>query len=133
MLIFATRYRDCEAALSYLTDVFGLSEHAVYRDDDGRIVHAQLVLGQGMVMFGPPHDGAFDRLMADPAAAGGVTATIYAVVDDVEDRHARAVAAGAEIVMPLEAQDYGGSSFSVRDPEGHVWTFGDYDPWATGK
>lgn len=133
MLIPATRYRDCDAALAFLTTVLGLSEHAVYRDGDGRIVHAQLRLGQGMVMFGPAHGGDFDRLMADPSVAGGVTTTIYAVIGDVAGHHARAVAAGAEIVMPLEDQDYGGSSYSVRDPEGHIWSFGDYDPMASAK
>ena len=130
MLIAATRYHDCEAALAFLTDVLGLAEHAVFRDDKGAIVHAQLVLGQGMVMFGPWNGGDFGRLMVDPSKAGGETSTVYAVVDDVAALHDRIAAAGAEIVMPLEAQDYGGSSFSVRDPEGHVWSFGDYDPYA---
>lgn len=130
MLIPATRYRDCEATLAFLTGVLGLAEHAVYRDDTGRIVHAQLKLGQGLMMFGPVADSDFDRLMVDPDAAGGVTTSIYAIVDDVAARHAQIAAAGAEIVMPLEAQSYGGSSFSVRDPEGHIWSFGDYDPMA---
>ena len=128
MLIPATRYRDCEAALAFLTVVLGLTPFAVYRDDDGRILHAQMALGAGMMMFGPPHDGAFDGFMAAPADAGGVTATIYGIVQDVAGLHDRVSGAGAEIVMPLAEQPYGGSSFSVRDPEGHIWTFGDYDP-----
>ena len=130
MLIAATRYDDCEAALAFLTGVLGLREHAVHRDGDGAIVHAELVLGQGMVMFGPRRKGGFDRFMVSPRDAGGETTTIYAVVDDLQARHDRAVAAGADIVMPLERQDYGGSNFSLRDPEGHVWSFGDYDPFA---
>lgn len=130
MLIPATRYRDCEAALAFVTGVLGLVEHAVYRDDAGNIAHAQIRLGSGLMMFGPPNEGAFDGFMTDPVAAGGVTTSIYAVVDDVAGRHARAVAAGAEIVTPLEDQSYGGASFSVRDPEGHIWTLGDYDPMA---
>ncbi|MFV0515614.1 MAG: VOC family protein [Jhaorihella sp.] len=129
MLIPAARYHDCEAALAFITGVLGLEEHAVFRDERGGIVHAQIRLGQGLMMFGPPHGGRFDAMMADPREAGGVTTTIYAVVDDVAARHGRIAAAGAEIVMPLEDQDYGGSSFSVRDPEGHIWTFGDYDPF----
>ena len=79
-------------------------------------------------MFGPGGSGEFDKVMVDPRRAGGETTTIYAVVDDVAAHHDRAVQAGAEIVMPLETQDYGGSSFTLRDPEGHVWSFGDYDP-----
>ena len=44
--------------------------------------------------------------------------------------YAQAKAAGAEIVDELEPKDYGGSGYSARDPEGHLWSFGDYDPWA---
>jgi uncharacterized glyoxalase superfamily protein PhnB len=44
--------------------------------------------------------------------------------------YARAKAAGAEIVMEIEDQDYGGRLYSCRDPEGHLWNFGTYDPWA---
>jgi uncharacterized glyoxalase superfamily protein PhnB len=52
------------------------------------------------------------------------------IVEDPDAHHARAVAAGAEVVMPLEDKDYGGRGYSCRDPEGHVWSFGDYDPFA---
>ena len=79
-------------------------------------------------MFGPPREGPFDALMRPPARAGAETTTIHAVVDDVPARHDRFRAAGAEIVMPLEAQSYGGSGFSVRDAEGHIWSFADYAP-----
>lgn len=131
MLVPATRYADCEAALAFLRDVLELAEHAVFRDGEGGIVHAQMRLGDGMMMFGPPQHGAFDRFMVAPGEAGGrETTTIYAVVADVAGLHERIAARGADIVLPLEAQDHGGSSFSVRDPEGHVWTFGDYDPAA---
>jgi len=43
---------------------------------------------------------------------------------------ARARAAGAEILLALEDQDYGGRGYTCRDPQGHVWSFGTYDPWA---
>jgi uncharacterized glyoxalase superfamily protein PhnB len=48
----------------------------------------------------------------------------------MEAHHATAVAAGAEIVMPLTEQAYGGSSYAAKDPEGNLWSFGSYDPWA---
>ncbi|WP_146345264.1 VOC family protein [Phaeobacter marinintestinus] len=130
MLIPTTRYRDCETALAFLTEVLGLSEHAVHRDALGQIVHAELMLGQGMVMFGPWSKGAFDQFMVDPTSVGGETTTIYGVVDDLAARYQRIVDAGADVVLPLEEQSYGGGNFSVRDPEGHVWSFGDYDPLA---
>jgi uncharacterized glyoxalase superfamily protein PhnB len=54
----------------------------------------------------------------------------YVVVADVDGHYARAKAAGAEIVLDLKKQDYGGRDYTCRDLEGHVWTFGTYDPWA---
>ena len=129
MLIPATRYRDCDAALAFLTDVLGLEEHAVYRSDDGKISHVEMKIGEGIMMFGPPNDGPFDSYMADPGEIGGrETTTIYAVITDVAERYARVVAGGAKVILPLEEQFYGGSSFTVADPEGHFWTFGDFDP-----
>jgi uncharacterized glyoxalase superfamily protein PhnB len=131
MLIPATRYRDPERALAFLRDVLGLAEHAVFRDEAGRIVHAQMRCGAGMMMFGPDEETPFGRLMAAPEDIGGrETTTIYAVVTDVAARHARATAGGAKVLVPLEAQPHGGQSFTVADPEGHIWTFGDYDPTA---
>ena len=133
MLIPATRYNDCEAALAFLGDVFRLAEHRVFRDDAGRIVHAQMRLGDGLMMFGPPQDGAFDAWMTDPAQTGGrETTTIYAVVADIgaiwTHVRDRCDLAGGRILVPLEAQDHGGRSFTIADPEGHIWTLGDYDP-----
>lgn len=134
MIIPATRYRDCEAALAFLTDVFGLTDHAVYRDEAGRIVHVQLMLGQGMVMFGPAHGGDFDRFLTDPSQTGGrETTTIYLVDADVEARYERARGKGAKILLPLKDEDYGGKSFTAADPEGHIWSFGSYDPLAPGR
>lgn len=130
MLIPATRYKDCEAALRFLTDVMGLRPHAVHRDSQGAIQHVQMKLGQGLLMFGPVGEDGFDRFVTDPDTAGGATTTIYVVAPDVAEIHQRAQQAGAEIVMPYAAQAYGGHSFTLRDPEGHIWTVGDYDPLA---
>ncbi len=68
--------------------------------------------------------------MAVPGPNGANTQAACLVVDDVEAVHQRALAAGAEIVTPLENPEYGGSFFACRDPEGHVWNIGSYDPWA---
>jgi len=53
------------------------------------------------------------------------------MVADVDVHYARAKAAGAEIVFDIKTQDYGGRDYTVLDLEGHVWTFGSYDPWLT--
>ena len=82
-------------------------------------------------MLGPVQEGALGAFMRSPQQAGRrEITTVHAGVAEVVGLHDRVAARGAEIVMPLEAQDHGGSSFSVRDPEGHVFTFGDCYPFA---
>ena len=124
------RYRDAPAAIDWLCRVLGFARHLVVPGEDGAIAHAQLVLGDGMIMLGSARDDEYGRLMAVPGTAGANTQSACLVVDDPEAVHARALAAGAEIVAPLEDPEYGGSFFSCRDPEGHVWNVGSYDPWA---
>jgi uncharacterized glyoxalase superfamily protein PhnB len=131
-LIACLNYKDADAAVDFLCRGFGFKEHAVYRDDAGKVVHAELVFDNGMVMLGPDQGGEFGKVvMTLPERAGGrCTQTIYIVVDDVDAHYARASAVGAETVIAPRDESYGGRSYSVRDPEGHAWSFGTYDPWA---
>ena len=130
-IISAMRYEDPTAAVDWLCRAFGFQPHAVYKDDAGNVVHAELSFGNGMIMLGPNIDSPFGRYMTMPKDAGGrCTQTVYVIVDDVDAHHSQANAAGAEIVMPLRDESYGGLEYSCRDPEGHIWTFGNYDPWA---
>ena len=132
-IIPALRYRDAAAAVDWLCAAFGFEKHLVVPGEDGNVVHAQLTLGpkgSGMVMLGAGGEGDYDRLMRHPDEAGGVTQAPYIVVAEVDAHHDRAKAAGAEIVLAPEDQDHGGRLYSCRDPEGHVWNFGSYDPWA---
>jgi len=129
-MISAMRYDDPAAAVDWLCRVFGFKPHAVYKDDAGNVVHAELLFGNGMIMLGPNIDSPFGRYMTMPKDAGGrCTQTVYVIVDDVDAHHAHASAAGADVIMPLRDESYGGREYSCRDPEGHVWTFGNYDPW----
>ncbi|HQZ12782.1 MAG TPA: VOC family protein [Devosia sp.] len=122
------RYRDCNKALDFLTKVFGFTEGNAYRDDKGNVMHAELWFGNGGIMIGPVADTPFGKVMRQPDEAGGVTASYYCVVDDPDAHHARSQAAGFDIFMPLRDESYGSREYSVRDPEGFVWTFGTYDP-----
>ena len=63
-----------------------------------------------------------------PARAGGTTGDIAVYVEDVDAHYARATAAGAEVALALRDTDYGARMYSVRDLEGHLWTFGNYRP-----
>ncbi|WP_426661177.1 VOC family protein [Rhodanobacter aciditrophus] len=129
-LIPCLRYRDAHAMIDWLCRAFGFAKHAVHDDDTGGVAHAQLVHGHGMLMLGSVRDDAFGRHMVQPDAIGGRhTQCTYVVVDDCKAHHDRARAAGAVIVDDYEEKDYGGAGYSCLDPEGHLWSFGSYDPW----
>jgi uncharacterized glyoxalase superfamily protein PhnB len=134
-IIPCLRYRDALAAIDWLCNAFGFEKHAVHVDDNGIVQHAQLVFGNGMVMLGSVDNGsAWGQRIAQPGDIGGrETQSPFVIVDDCAAHYARALAAGAEIVDALEAKDYGGTGYSCRDPEGHFWWFGDYDPWRADR
>ena len=127
-VIPALQYRDAKAAIDFLCTAFGFAKNAVYEEPDGSIAHAQLTLGNGMVMLGSVKDSEYSKLLVRPADAGGVTMSVYVVVDDADAHFARAKAAGATIVRKPITQNYGGRDYTCKDPEGHVWSFGTYDP-----
>jgi len=127
-VIPALQYRDAKAAIDFLCKAFGFEKNAVYEEPDGSIAHAQLTLGNGMVMLGSVKDSEYSKLLVRPADAGGVTMSVYVVVDDADAHFARAKAAGATIVRKPITQNYGGRDYTCKDPEGHVWSFGTYDP-----
>ena len=130
-IIPGMRYKDAPAAIEWLCRALGFSRHLVVPDGNGGIAHAQLVLGNGMIMLGSYRDeGEYDRLVKLPEDAGGSTQAAYIFIRDIDDHYQRAVAAGARVVYELAEQDYGGKLYSVLDPEGHLWNFGSYDPWA---
>jgi uncharacterized glyoxalase superfamily protein PhnB len=116
------RYADARAATDFLTTVLGFRAGELTTAADGTVQHAELSFGSppGVVMIGQR------AAEASPWDTG--RAVVYLVVDDPDDRHAAAVAAGAEVVMGLTDQPYGSREFAVADPEGNVWTLGTYRP-----
>ena len=125
------RYRDAPAAIEWLCEAFGFEKHLVVPGESETIAHAQLVFGNGMIMLGSALDREFDKLQKPPSALGSVPSqSPYIILEDADKHYARAVAAGAEIVMDIKDEDHGGRGYSCRDPEGHIWNFGTYDPWA---
>jgi uncharacterized glyoxalase superfamily protein PhnB len=121
--VFPTlRYDDAQAAIDFLTSAFGAERHAVYTTDDGKIQHAELRLGNGMVMFGSSSP--------DWRATRGQGGGIYVVVADPDEHCARARKAGAEITMDLHDTEYGSREYAAKDPEGNSWYFGTYQPFS---
>ena len=128
-IIPAVRYRNAAAAIDWLCATFGFERKMVVPADGGKVAHAELTLGNGMIMLGDV-EIEHGRLVAAPSYGEPATQGIYVVVGDADGHYARAKAAGAEIVIDIRTQDYGGRDYTARDLEGHVWTFGTYDPWA---
>lgn len=124
------RYRNAQGAVDWLCKVFGFERQLVVPNKDGTIAHAQLTYGNGMIMLGSVQATDFGRFMKQPDEIGGSeTQTAYVIVSDADAVYSRARAAGAEIVMEIKDEPYGGRGFSCRDLEGHLWNFGTYDPW----
>jgi uncharacterized glyoxalase superfamily protein PhnB len=121
--IFPTlRYENGSAALDWLAKAFGFEKQFVVPGPSGTIAHAQLTLGLGMIMLGSGSQEPGNPWDAVPQG-------VYVQVENVDAHYARAKAAGAEIVRELKDTDYGSREYSVRDPEGHLWSFGTYDLW----
>jgi uncharacterized glyoxalase superfamily protein PhnB len=126
------RYRDAPAAIEWLCRTLGFEKHLIVPNEDGTIAHAELSFGNGMIMLGSvlEDETEFGRLMKQPDEIGGAeTQSPYVVVDDVDAVYARAKAVGAKIAVEIRDEAYGGRDFSCYDLEGHLWSFGTYDPW----
>jgi uncharacterized glyoxalase superfamily protein PhnB len=117
-------YRDAHAAIDWLCATLGFERHAVHAGDDGTVLHAELRLGDGIVMLGSDRDDS-------PFRTGRTV--VYAAVDDVDALYERARAAGARILRELADTDYGSRDFAVEDPEGNAWSFGTYRPELTAS
>lgn len=124
------RYRNAHAAIDWLSQAFGFEKHAVYADGD-IVHHAQMVFGNGMIMLGSAGNASeWGKRIVQPDEIGGrETQSACVIVEDADAHYARAKAAGAEILIDIADQDYGGRGYSCRDIEGHLWWFGSYDPW----
>ena len=107
--------------LSSSKNAFGFAEVAVHRTPDGAVAHAELSYLGGVI-------GLSDRIPGTTSLFDFGPSAIYVVVDEPDAHHDRAVAAGANVVMPLTDQDYGSRDYAVRDTEGFVWCFGTYAP-----
>ena len=127
-IVPALRYRDARVAIDFLCNAFGFEKGLIVEGPGNSIAHAQLTFGNGMVMLGShPHEGDYGRWVQPPERPALVnTQGICVIVSDPDTHCARAQAHGAEILMPLTDQEYGGRDYTARDPEGHVWTFGTY-------
>jgi uncharacterized glyoxalase superfamily protein PhnB len=119
------RYRDPKSAINWLEQAFQFQPHFV-AEEGGQVVHAQLRLGNDLLMLGPDHrDDKYG--MHSPLELNGTNQCVYVALDgNVDEACDRAQAAGATIITPPYHTPYGSREFSCKDLEGHVWSFGSY-------
>jgi PhnB protein len=111
-------YRDVPAALDWLARAFGFTEEMRTGTPSGGM-HGEMTLDGQRIMMGL---GAREWGMVSPREAGTATMGVFIYLDDVDAHHARAQAAGAEIVQPPHDQSYG-RTYTARDLDGHPWFF----------
>jgi PhnB protein len=114
-------YEDLDVTVDWLLGAFGFAERFRMPGPDGRSAHAEVSLGDGVVMMG--HPGPDYR---NPKHLGVATQLVYVYVDDVDRHFAAARAAGARILSEPADQFYGDRTYEAEDPEGHRWTFGQH-------
>jgi uncharacterized glyoxalase superfamily protein PhnB len=127
-------YLDPHAGIDWLCAAFGFEVRLKVEGEGGRVEHAELIYGDGLIMIGTAGEGDSAKEQqrqryASPRELGGKhTQGLAVFVDDVDAHHARASAAGAEIFRKPETTDYGAEYWADRtygalDREGHVWWF----------
>ena len=123
------RYRDLAEAMSWLEQAFGFEKQIAVSDNDGTAIYGQMTYRGSLMMMGAVRDTDLDKLMRQPDEVGDVeTQSCYIVVDDADEHYARALEAGAEIVLEIKSDGLGRRGYSCRDPQGHIWNFGTYNP-----
>ncbi len=110
---------DASAAIDFYKHVFGATERMLMVQPDGKVGHAELQIGDSVVMLA---DEFPDMGFVGPKTIGGSGSSLHVYVEDADAVFNKAVAAGATVRKPMQDQFYGDRSGSVEDPFGHVWT-----------
>jgi PhnB protein len=110
---------DAIEAIDYYKKAFGAKERMRMEAPDGKIGHAELEIGDSLVMLSDPFPQATTR---PPSELGGTSAGVFLYVEDVDAVVKKAVDAGATITMEVSDQFWGDRFGSVKDPFGHSWS-----------
>ena len=110
---------DAASAIAYYKKAFGATERLRMDTPDGKVGHAELEIGDSLVMLSDPTPEATTR---PPSELGGTSAGIFLYVDDVDAVVKKALRAGATVTMEVADQFWGDRFGSIRDPFGHEWS-----------
>jgi len=113
--------RDAARAIEFYKQAFGAEERGVAKDPDGKVMHAELKIGDSIIMLGDeyPEFGALS-----PQSIGGSGMGLHIYLDGVDAAFDRAVKAGAQVEMPVMDQFWGDRYGKLTDPFGHKWSIG---------
>jgi PhnB protein len=110
--------KDASGAIDFYKKVFGAQELFRLSGPDGKIGHAELKIGDSVVMIADEHPGMG---ALSPQTIGGTPVRMLIYVENVDEVVAGAVAAGGKIVRPVADQFYGDRAGGIDDPYGHHW------------
>ena len=110
---------DAAKAIDFYKEAFGADEQMRMPGPDGKVAHAELLIGDSRLMLSDPFEHSNVR---PPSERGGPTASVFMYVDDVDATFEQATEAGATVTSPLEDMFWGDRFGTVTDPFGHVWS-----------
>jgi PhnB protein len=115
----ALTIRDAAKAIEFYKAAFGATERGVMKGPDGKIMHAELKIGDSIIMMSDefPEFGSLS-----PQSVGGTSVNLHIYLDGVDAAFDRAVQAGATVVMPVMDQFWGDRYGRLKDPFGHNWS-----------
>jgi uncharacterized glyoxalase superfamily protein PhnB len=105
-------------AIGFYKRAFGAIERSRMPMPDGKIAHAELAIGDSVVMLNDPFP---QSPVASPKELGGTAVSLFLYVEDVDSVVQDAIDAGATVTMPVEDQFWGDRFGTVMDPFGHHW------------
>ena len=110
---------DASAAIEFYKRAFGARERARMPGPDGMIAHAELEIGDSLIMLSDPFPHSQTK---PPKELGGTTGGVFLYVEDVDAAFQQATEAGATVTMPLEDMFWGDRFGTLTDPFGHSWS-----------
>ena len=114
--------RNASEAIAYYKKAFGATEQVRMDMPGGKVGHAELRIGDSLIMLSDHFPEMPDSVCKDPKALGGTTIGLHIYLDQVDVRFEQAVKAGGKILRPLNDKFYGDRSGTLEDPFGHIWT-----------
>ncbi len=111
--------KNGDEAIEFYKNVFGVEERCRMKAPDGRVAHAELKLGDSVIMLSDEYP---EMKCHSPETIGGSPVSMYVYVDDVDSIFNKAISAGAKVLDPVKDQFWGDRHGRLEDPFGHLWS-----------